>query len=221
MNLKKLKEHFIKDDFGRKFTIMIAGIFGLGLFLSLLIEAGFGTDPCSFMNRNLASRFGLTLGNLQVVANAAMFILCLIFARDLIGFGTFFNWICIGYIADFFCSVWLKSGLHDFILNSENLAFRILIFAFSIFFFVVCAAAYMNAELGVAPYDALPVIISRAISRLPFFILRICYDMLAITIGLVASFSNPLGIQGSLLGSIILAFSIGPAVTIVGKFMKR
>lgn len=215
------KEHFKKPDFVRNFIIMLAGIFGLGLFLSLLIEAGFGTDPCSFMNRNLASRFGLSLGNLQVLVNAAMFILCLIFARDLIGFGTFFNWICIGYIADFFCSVWLKTGLHDFIQLSGNLPFRILIFAFSIFSFVVCAAAYMNADMGLAPYDSLPVIVSRAVKKIPFFLLRICYDMLAISTGLIASFSNPQGIQGSLIGSIILALSIGPAVTIVGKLMKR
>ena len=78
----------------------------------------------------------------------------------------------------------------------------------------------MNAQLGVAPYEAVPMIISGWISKVPFFIIRICYDMLAISIGLFASLSNPKGMQGSLLGSIILALSIGPAVTIVGKWMR-
>ena len=220
MLLNKLKKQFFVDHFAIKFPIMLLSILGMGLFLSLLIEVNFGTDPCSFMNRNVASRFGLTLGNLQVIANAIMFILSLIFARNLIGFGTFFNWICIGYIADFFCAIWKRAGLHDFLLLSENMNWRIVIFALAIFLFVVTAAAYMNAQLGVAPYDAIPMIISGWISKVPFFIIRIIYDMAAITIGVSASLSNPKGMQGSLLGSIILALSIGPAVTIVGKWMK-
>lgn len=220
MLLNNLKKQFFVPHFSVKFPIMIISILGMGLFLSLLIEVNFGTDPCSFMNRNVASRFGLTLGNLQVIANAIMFILSLIFARKLIGFGTFFNWICIGYIADFFCAIWKRAGLHDFLQLSESMNWRIIIFAFAIFFFVVTAATYMNAQLGVAPYDAIPMIISGWISKVPFFIIRICYDMLAITIGVCASLSNPKGMQGSLFGSIILAFSIGPAVTIVGKWMR-
>ena len=78
----------------------------------------------------------------------------------------------------------------------------------------------MNAQMGVAPYDAFALIISGWIPKIPFAPLRICYDMLAIVIGLVASLSNPNGMQGSLLGSVILALSIGPAVTIVGNYMK-
>ena len=220
MLLQKLKNQFIVPHFGVKFSIMSAGVFGMGLFLSFLIEANFGTDPCSFMNRNVAGTIGLSLGNYQVIANAVMFIMSLIFARNLIGFGTVFNWFFIGYIADFFCALWAKTGLHDFIIDGSNMHWRIVIFAFAIIGFVISAASYMNAQMGVAPYDALALIISRWVSKVPFFALRICYDMLAIGIGVFASLSNPKGMQGSLLGSVILALSIGPAVTIVGNWMK-
>ena len=220
MIFKNLKQQFIVPHFAVKFPIMVISIFGMGVFLSFLIEVNFGTDPCSFMNRNVSNRIGMTLGNYQLVSNAVLFILSLVFARNLIGFGTFFNWICIGYIADFFCGIWKTTGFHDFILLSDNMGWRILVFALAILFFVISAAAYMNAQMGVAPYDALPIILSRLFSKVPFFIVRICYDMLAITIGLIASLSNPNGMQGSLLGSVILALSIGPAVTLVGKYMK-
>ena len=219
--LEKLKNQFIVPEFAKKFPFMVISIFAMGFFLSFLIIVGFGTDPCSFMNRNIASRLGLSLGNLQIIANTFLFIFCLIFSRNLIGFGTFFNWICIGYIADFFCNLWNKSGLTDFLLTFENMHWRILVFSLAIFLFVVAAAIYMNAQLGVAPYDALPMIISRWLPKVPFFIVRICYDFTAISIGLIASLSNPLGRQGSLLGSMILALSIGPAVTLVGKAMKK
>jgi uncharacterized membrane protein YczE len=219
--LQELKNHFIVPGFSKKFPVMVVSIFGMGVFLSFLIEAGFGTDPCSFMNRNIASRFGFTLGNFQIISNAFLFVFCLIFARKLIGFGTFFNWIFIGYIADFFCSLWKHTGIHDFILQSGNLHWRIIVFCIGIIFFVAAAATYMNAQLGVAPYDAFSMIISGWLPKVPFFIIRICYDFLAISIGLIASLSNPLGRQGSLLGSMILALSIGPAVTLTGKLMKK
>lgn len=221
MFLTNLKNQFIVPGFAKKFPCMVISIFAMGVFLSFLIIVGFGTDPCSFMNRNIASRFGFTLGNLQIISNSFLFVFCLIFARNLIGFGTFFNWICIGYIADFCCNMWKKSGFTDFVLADGNMQWRILVFTIAIFLFVVAAAVYMNAQLGVAPYDALPMIVSGWLPKVPFFIIRICYDFTAIFIGLTASLSNPLGRQGSLLGSMILAVSIGPAVTLVGKFMKK
>ena len=146
MIFKNLKQQFIVPHFAVKFPIMVISIFGMGVFLSFLIEVNFGTDPCSFMNRNVSNRIGMTLGNYQLVSNAVLFILSLVFARNLIGFGTFFNWICIGYIADFFCGIWKTTGFHDFILLSDNMGWRILVFALAILFFVISAAAYMNAQ---------------------------------------------------------------------------
>lgn len=216
-----LVKHFIVPHFAKKFWIMVLAIFGMGFFLSFLIEANFGTDPCTFMNKNLASAIGWSLGNWQITINSVMFIMSLLFARNLIGFGTIFNWVCIGYTADFFCGLWNKTGLHDFMMISQNLPWRIVIFALAILFFVISAATYMNAQLGVAPYDALAIIIARPFKKVPFFFIRILFDLSGIGIGLLASLVNPLGRQGSLLGSVILAFAIGPAVTMVGKFMEK
>ena len=47
--------------------------------------------------------------------------------------------------------------------------------------FVTACAIYMNSELGIAPYDAVPKIISDRFVKLPFFVVRIIFDYSAIT----------------------------------------
>ena len=98
---------------------------------------------------------------------------------------------------------------------------RILIFALSILFFVIVASIYINAKMGVAPYDAIPQIISAGIPKLPFFIIRILFDLSAVLIGVIAGHFNPMGVQGSAVGSIIMSLLLGPVITLVGKPLKK
>ena len=75
--------------------------------------------------------------------------------------------------------------------------------------------------MGVAPYDAMPQIISGWIPRIPFFIIRILFDLTAVLIGVIAGKLNPDGIQGSAIGSIIMSLLLGPVISLVGKPLKR
>ena len=51
--------------------------------------------------------------------------------------------------------------------------------------------------------------------------MRITFDVSAVLIGVLAGKLNPDGIQGSILGSIIMSFLLGPVITIVGKPLKK
>ncbi len=219
--LNRLTTKFRVKNFGVKFVCVAVAIFLMGFNLSFLIEACWGTDPCSFMNLNLASKMGWTLGNWQLTLNAVMLLFTLVFGPELIGAGTVLNMVLIGYTADFFCWLWLKLGLHAIICLPEYFPLRIIIFALSLFFFVVTAAVYMNCDMGLSPYDAAIKIISGWLSRIPYFVIRIAYDLLAVGIGLLAGLCSSRGVQGSLIGSVIMAFAIGPAITTVGNFMKK
>lgn len=67
----------------------------------------------------------------------------------------------------------------------------------------------MNAGLGLAPFDAIPAMASEHIP-IPFYALRMAWDFIAIAIGLIAS--------GSLtIGTVIMAFTVGPAVSWIGR----
>ena len=90
--------------------------------------------------------------------------------------------------------------------------YRVIVFASSLALFLAAAALYMNAGLGQAPYDAVPSIISSR-TGLPFFIVRMVWDFSAIAIGLIAGGRLPAG-------TVILAFTLGPAVSWIGRRME-
>ena len=203
------KHRFIKST-----IISFAGIFGMGFFLSLLIMADYGTDPYTFMNRAIASTLGMTLGNWQLLINIVFLLIVIIFDRKLIGPGTIFNMVLIGYYADFFVWLWKKLLPPGLFVEQPS---RALVFAVAIAAFVVCAAVYMNADAGLSPYDGSCKIFTEAVRRkwkgIPFFILRIVCDTAVILIGMAAGGRPTIGI-------IIIALTLGPAISIVGKLMK-
>lgn len=95
------------------------------------------------------------------------------------------------------------------------------IFIVILFGFILVAAVYMNAQMGVAPYDALPSIITDGLKKFPYFAVRIVYDFLAVVIGILAAQFNPDGIQGSIIGSIVMTIFLGPVVQLISKPLKK
>ena len=220
MRTKFSFRQFIVPHIGRKLAFMLPAVFMMGFTLSILIIIGWGTDPASFMNLNIAAATGLSLGNTQVLVYSIMLIFTFIFGAQMIGFGTLANMIFIGYIADFFHWVWDNTGFTLFVEQSP-LPAKIAIFAFTILVFVIVASIYINAQLGTAPYDALPTIISGAISKIPFFIIRILFDFSAIGIGLLAAKLGGEGVQGSVIGSVCMSVMLGPVISVVSKPLGR
>ena len=214
-------QQFIVKNFWQKFFFVATALFLMGFSISLLIQAAWGTDPCSFMNINIANKIGWTLGNWQVLLNLVLLVITIMLHPRLIGVGTLFNMILLGYTADFFTWVWKNIGFNTIMTSPEYFYIRVTVFIAALIIFVLCAAIYMNCDMGLSPYDAAIKIISLKITKIPYFLIRIIYDLLAIVIGLAAGKLAVNGVQGYMLGSIIMAFAIGPAITTVGKFMKK
>ena len=106
-------------------------------------------------------------------------------------------------------------------LAEGNFAARVVIFVLTLFVFVVVASIYINAQMGVAPYDAIPNILSGWWTKIPFAIIRICFDLAAVDIGIIAGKLNPNGIQGSIIGSVLMSLLLGPVISLVGKPLKK
>ena len=188
--------------------MMLIGVTVMGISLSFLLKVGYGTDTCSFMNASLSHRSGIALGHLMAVTNVLLFIPELIWGRRLIGLGTICNMLLIGYIIDFCMALEELYLPHSLFISQPS---RSIVFTVSLLFFLIAVSLYMNADMGQSPFDAVPTLISRA-SGLPFFAVRICWDFLAIAIGVLAG--------GTLnIGTVIMAFTIGPAVSWIGGFI--
>ncbi len=213
-------KQFIVPNFGKRLAFMLPAVILMGVFVSILVEIGWGTDPASFMNLNVADALGWGLGNTEVLLYGIMLIFTFIFGAEMIGFGTLANMILIGYVIDLCRWIWKNIGFAQF-LAEGNFAARVVIFALTLFVFVVVASIYINAQMGVAPYDAIPNIISGWIPKVPFAVIRILFDLAAVGAGVIAGKLNPNGIQGSIVGSILMSLLLGPVISIVGKPLKR
>ena len=209
-------KQFIVPNFGKRLAFMLPAVILMGVFVSILVEIGWGTDPASFMNLNVASVLGLGLGNTQVIVYGIMFIFTFIFGAQMIGFGTLANMLLIGYVVDLCRWIWSNIGFSQ-VLSEGNFALRIVIFAFTLIFFSIVAAIYMNAQMGVAPYDAMPAIISGWLPKVPYYVIRIPFDLTAAGIGILVGKFSSAGVQGSFVGSVAMSLLLGPVVTLVGK----
>ncbi len=213
-------KQFMVPNFAKRLAFMLPAVILMGVFVSILVEIGWGTDPASFMNLNIASALGWGLGNTEVLVYRLMLVFTIIFGAQMIGFGTLANMILIGYVVDLCRWIWRNIGFAAFIYESST-PIRIIIFAVTLLLFVIVASIYINAQMGVAPYDAMPQIISGWIPRIPFFIIRILFDLTAVLIGVIAGKLNPEGIQGSAIGSIIMSLLLGPVISLISTPLKK
>ena len=78
----------------------------------------------------------------------------------------------------------------------------------------VFASINMSVELGTAPYDALPVIISNSQKRFSFRTIRILWDAAFTILGFLLG-----GTVGAV--TVFMVFTIGPMVAWMGKRIRR
>lgn len=213
-------KQFIVPNFAKRLAFMLPGVLLMGVFVSILVEIGWGTDPASFMNLNIASLLGWGLGNTEVLVYGLMLVFTFAFGAEMIGFGTLANMILIGYVIDICRWIWKNIGFAT-VLSEGSFVLRLTIFVVVLLLFVIAAAIYMNAQMGVAPYDAIPNILSGWMPKIPFFVVRMSFDLSAVLIGVIAGKLGEAGIQGSIIGSVAMSFLLGPVITVVGKPLKK
>ena len=205
-----------KFDLKRIIVCFIA-VLGMGFFLSFLMLCGLGTDPCSFMNKAVSLRIGMLFGTWQLIINAVMLVIVLFWDRSSLGFGTVFNMVLVGYYVDFFDWVWEKTIPAHFFTDPVS---RWLIFLAALFCFIVSAAVYINSDMGVAPYDALPKIITEKVTgrfpKIPKMLIRMVWDFTAVAVGTLAGGKPVIGI-------ILMAVFLGPVISLTGRlfFSKK
>lgn len=198
----KSQMNFSFKDKKRIFAVVMAVIL-MGLSLSFLIRLDFGTDPCSSMLLGISDTLGITFGNIQVLLNALLFIIVILCDRSKIGWGTLVNMLLLGYCTDFF--TWVIDNVLP--LNAfNNLGIRIAVLIPALTLFIFSAAVYMAVDLGLVPYDATVYIIASKLEKIPFRVIRMCWDIAACIIGFLL---------GSTIGivTVAMAFALGPVIS--------
>lgn len=209
MKLETIAANFVRPRMGRRLAVLTVSIIVIGICVAVFKTVGFGTDPCSTFTLGVSARTGVSFGTCQLVFNLLMFLPVIRFDLSRIGVGTVANMVGVGYVADF--CMWII-GLYT---PSEGFSMtaRILMFAVSMTAFLVAAAFYMVVDLGVAPYDAIPQLISARTNRLSARAVRMLWDVSILSLGFLL---------GSTVGltTLITGFCLGPAIAFVSERVK-
>lgn len=119
--------------------------------------------------------------------------------------------VLVGYYVDFFDWLWGNTIPSHFFTDTVT---KWPIFLGALLCFIISAAVYINSDMGVAPYDALPKIITEKVAnrfpKFPKMLVRMAWDFSAILIGVLAG-----GVP--VVGIVLMAVFLGPVISLVGK----
>lgn len=228
--MKKIKSEaygYIKDMFAqhnmvKRVILSLLSILVMGFGIALFSVSGFGVDPFTSMNMNIASTLGIGFGTYQLIVNFVILLYVIIVAhRGLVGVGTVFNMVGCGYACEFFQGI-----LQPIVKEHFILAVRLPLLIAGIITLCFACSLFFTSNIGVGPYDALGFMLSRGI-KLEHKWVRVITDVAVITIGLVVSggisaiaSGNLSGIHNIGIGTIITAFCMGPLINVFNKHVS-
>lgn len=97
---------FKQEKGAKRFFMMIFSILLMGFGISLFSYSDMGVDPFTSMNMAISGKIGISFGFYQMCINCVILIAIAFLGRHLIGFGTVVNMVGVGYICEFFTSLY-------------------------------------------------------------------------------------------------------------------
>ena len=195
---------FEKGGMARRIAVMLLGILVMGVGVGLFKVSLMGNDPSTALVIAIGDRINVDFSLVLIVMNCLYFLVELIFDRALIGVGTFVNWFLVGPIASVFEKAIAAAfgAPAAFPVKLAVMAVGVLILSFS-------CALYQTANVGIAPYDALSIVLSKHVKP-KYFWCRICTDSLCVIIAFSLG-----GLIG--LGTLVCALGLGPFIAFFTK----
>lgn len=170
-----------RNAFMKRCIMMVTGILFIGICVGAYRLSAFGVDAFTCMNLGISGFLHMTFGTWQLVMNAGILVVVFFTVRQCIGAGTIVNMIGVGYLADFICWLFQK------VLQIEmTLPFRIMALLIGCIFAGLGVSFYMVAEMGIAPYDSVALIIEKAThGKIVFQYARVISDVTVVIVGVV------------------------------------
>ena len=193
---------------------MLTGILFICICVGCYRLSGFGVDAFTCMNLGVSGFVKMSFGTWQLIVNAVILVIVFFTVRKCIGAGTIVNMVCVGYGADLIC--WLVLDVFEV---EMTLPLRIASLLAGCVFAGLGVAFYMVAEMGIAPYDSVALIIEKATKeKVRFQYARVISDVTCVIIGVIfclAAKDSIWMIVG--IGTLCNAFFNGPLI----QFLKN
>lgn len=165
----------------KRSMMMLVGILFISICVGCYRLSGFGVDAFTCMNLGISGFLHMGFGTWQLLVNAVILIVVFFTMKKCIGAGTIVNMVCVGYGADLIC--WI---VNDRLQISMSLPLRIAALLAGCIFASLGVAFYMVAEMGIAPYDSVALIIEKFThQKIKFQYARVISDVTCVVLGVI------------------------------------
>ena len=192
----------------RRIVGMVVGNIILGIGIAIFRASLLGNDPFSAMMMAGAEQTGIAYSLFVPMVNTLFFIAEICWGRHFIGIGTFVNWFLLGKIAEIFIV-----RLEVFEIAQRGMPIRLLTVAVGVLVVSLGVSFYQTADLGIAPYDSISIMMSEH-CPLPYFWCRLITDVVCTAVCFALG-----GIVN--VGTAICAFGLGPFVHFFDRHVSR
>ena len=189
-------------------AVMLAGIVIMGLGVCLFRLSIMGNDPSTALAIAFSDCVGLELSIGLIIATSVYFVAEILLDWKIIGPGTFVNWFCVGFAA-----TWWGDLLNTLCTLPEGFIGRLGVMAVGVLVLSRSAALYQTADVGLSPYDALSIIMSKRLP-IPYFWCRIITDSVCALTAFLCG-----GLIG--LGTLTCAVGLGPFIAFFNRFVSE
>ncbi len=166
-------------NYVKRVTMMLIGILFIGICVGSFRLSEFGVDAFTCMNLGISGFIHMSFGTWQLIMNAVILVVIFFTVRRCIGLGTIVNMVGVGYLADFIC--WL---FQEVLKIEMTLPLRIIALFIGMLFAGMGVALYMVADMGIAPYDAVGIIIEEMTHhKLKYDKARVISDVTVVIVG--------------------------------------
>ena len=188
-----------QKDGAKRTAIMFLSILLMGFAVSVFSYSGMGVDPFTALNMSISAKLGVSFGLFQMCMNGAILLLVAFTSKKLINLGTVVNMVGVGYVCEFFTSI------YDRLLPQEiSFVSQLIFMALGVFLLSLSASLYFNCNLGVSPYDALGFVMEDNV-KIKYKWSRVITDLLCTIVAF--ALGGPIGI-----GTVVTAFCMGPII---------
>ena len=198
---EKFKPRFVMTTFGVLLCAFAVGFFKCSLF---------GVDPFQCFSMGVWGRFfenAASYGTYYMILSLVMLVINLFLDKHYIGIATFVNLFLTGYVVDF------AQRIINRLAPNPGLALRVVFLLVGVLVMCFASSLYMTSDLGVSVYDSIPIVISNR-TGWQFRFVRICSDLICVTIGFLAG-------QMPGIGTVITAFFMGPLIDFFNRKFSR
>ncbi len=177
-------------------------LFSFGIVLT--VNGNLGLSPWEAFHIGLSEKLNISFGQVAIIVGAAI-VLLNYHLKESIGLGTLANIFVIGLIIDLIFASKLIPVMTEFLPGLMMITLGMVIIAFASY-------CYIGSGFGTGPRDGLMVALTRELGK-PIGLIRGSIEITVLLFGYL------LGAKVGI-GTIILAFGIGPIVQLTFKLFK-